>query len=369
MRRALELAAGGMLTTKANPRVGCVLVQHGRIVGEGFHVRPGDGHAEVNALAAAPADITGATVYVTLEPCAHHGRTPPCAQALITAGVARVVIAGIDPNPKVDGGGIKLLRAAGIEVQTGLLETSARALNPGFLARLERGAPWLRVKVAASLDGCTALADGESKWITSAHARADVQQWRARACAILSGADTVLVDDPALTVRVDSRAQTCDESASDLAQPLRVVIDGRLRVPATARTFSLPGACLVACTEAADRGREQALIAHGVEVLRLPAQDNRIDLGALLQALAAREINEIHTEAGPRLVGALLSAGLVDEIIWYTAPLLLGAGAQPAAALGPFASMQERLEFSLHELTQIGPDIRLTLRPSLSADL
>lgn len=365
MHRAIELATRGLYTTKANPRVGCVLVREGRIIGEGYHVRPGDSHAEVNAIAAASEPVAGATAFVSLEPCAHFGRTPPCANALVDAGVERVVIATSDPNPKVDGGGMQVLRDAGINVAVGLCEAESRALNPGFFARLQHGKPWLRVKVAASLDGRTALANGDSQWITSARARADVQRWRARACAILSGVDTVLADDPALTVRINSDDVPCDEADTNLPQPLRVIVDSHLRVPCTAQTFRLPGKCLVACTQAAGNKREHALRANGIEVLRLPSKNDRVDLNALMHALAAREINEVHTETGARLVGGLLNAQLVDELLWYCAPTLLGESARPGAHIGPFASMAERINFQLVDVTQLDTDLRLLLRPSL----
>ena len=364
MRRAIELAARGMFTTRANPRVGCVLVRDDVVIGEGYHVRPGEGHAEVNALASVNGDAVGATAYVSLEPCAHFGRTPPCSHALTEARVRNVVIASVDPNPRVDGGGIQYLRDHNIGVRTGLLDAEARALNPGFFSRMQRGRPWLRGKIATSLDGRTALADGCSQWITGPDARADVQRYRARACAILTGADTVIADDPSLTVRVDSQLRPVTESSTDIAQPLRVVVDGRARIGTDAKLMSLPGAVLVACREDAPPDRMQSLEAAGADVVKLPARGDHIDLDALFTVLGQREINEVHTEAGPHLLGALLQHGLLDELLWYLAPNLLGPDARPGISFPPLTSMQARPEFGVTDCTRIGSDVRLTLMPS-----
>lgn len=355
MARALQLAARGLHTTTPNPRVGCVIVRDGQIVGEGWHVRAGEPHAEVHALRAAGAAARGAEVYVTLEPCAHHGRTPPCADALIAAGVRRVVAAMGDPDPRTDGGGMEKLRAAGIEVACGLLEDDARELNIGFVSRLSRGRPWLRAKIAASLDGRTALADGQSQWITGPEARADGQRWRARACAILSGGGTVLADDPQLNVRLDA-----GEGGCGTRQPLKVIVDSELQTPPGARLFD-SGATLIACAEA-DPARAAALAARGAEILALPAPDGRVDLSALLAQLARRGINEVHVEAGRVLTGALIAAGLVDELLIYLAPCLLGDSARGMFALPPLASLSQRQQLAIRELRSVGSDLRVIAR-------
>ncbi|MEM7404459.1 MAG: bifunctional diaminohydroxyphosphoribosylaminopyrimidine deaminase/5-amino-6-(5-phosphoribosylamino)uracil reductase RibD [Pseudomonadota bacterium] len=363
MRRALEIAARGLFTTRANPRVGCVLVNAGRIVGEGFHVRPGEDHAEVNALRAAGDAARGATAYVTLEPCAHFGRTPPCAESLVAAGISAAVIGAIDPNPKVDGGGIQRLRDAGIAVRAGLMADASRALNPGFFSRFEHGRPFVRLKLAASLDGRTALRSGDSRWVTSAAARADVQVWRARACAVLTGVDTVIADDPALTVRINSAGEACAEGDTDLVQPLRVIVDSRLRTPPGARLLTLPGETLIFCTEAASVERREALQQQGAIVHTLTGSDTRVGLGAVLGALADREVSEVHTESGATLAGALLDAGLVDELLWYLAPALMGPDARPAAVLPLIERMTDVPRFTLLDATQVGDDVRMRLGP------
>lgn len=354
MARALQLAAHGLTTTSPNPRVGCVLVRDGRVVGEGWHERAGAGHAEVQALAAAGPAARGATAYVTLEPCSHHGRTPPCAEALIAAGVTRVVAAMQDPNPRVAGRGLALLRAAGIAVDCGVLEAEARALNPGFISRMECGRPWLRVKLAMSLDGRTALASGESQWITAAPARADVQRWRARACAVLTGVGTVLADDPALDVRLPGTWR----------QPLRVVVDTHLRTPPEARLFTRPGRVLIVTASERDPA---ALRAVGAEVVRLPAAAAGIDLVALCAELARRECNEVHVECGARLAGGLLGAGLLDEVLLYVAPLLLGDGAHGLFHLPGLLRMDQRIALEAVDQRMVGRDWRLLLRPRCAA--
>jgi diaminohydroxyphosphoribosylaminopyrimidine deaminase / 5-amino-6-(5-phosphoribosylamino)uracil reductase len=365
MAQALRLAERGLYTTTPNPRVGCVIVRAGEVVGEGWHERAGGPHAEINALGQAGPRARGATAYVTLEPCSHHGRTPPCAAALIDAGVARVVAAMPDPNPQVSGRGIELLTLAGIATQVGLMEDAARALNPGFISRMTRGRPWLRLKTAASLDGKTALDNGESKWITGEAARADVHRWRARACAILTGIGTVLADDPRMNVR----------GVGTSRQPLKVVVDSRLATPPAARILapspSLPGGgaggegiptALIACA-AEDPARRAALEAAGAAVIPLPGPDGRIDLPALLAELARRGVNELHVEAGATLNGALLAAGLVDEWLAYFAPLVLGHHARGLFDLPALTDMAGRRGFSLHDLVRVGEDLRLTLRP------
>ncbi len=314
MARALGLAARGLFTTTPNPRVGCVVVRNGEVVGEGFHERAGEPHAEANALAAAGARAAGATVYVTLEPCSHHGRTPPCADALIAARVRRVVAAMGDPNPKVAGEGFERLRAAGIEVESGLLEDEARELNVGFVSRLTRGRPWVRLKVAATLDGRTAAANGQSQWITSEASRRDGHRWRARACAVLTGIGTVKEDDPRLTVR----------DVATTRQPVKVLVDSRLEVPLDARI--LDGGHVLVAAASADRAKIAALQAKGAEVVVLPNAAGKVELADLMRELARRELNEIHVEAGFKLNGSLVAAGVVDELLIYLAPSLLGDG-------------------------------------------
>ncbi|MCC4260934.1 bifunctional diaminohydroxyphosphoribosylaminopyrimidine deaminase/5-amino-6-(5-phosphoribosylamino)uracil reductase RibD [Pseudomonas aestusnigri] len=355
MSRALMLAERGVYTTEPNPRVGCVLVADGRIVGEGWHVRAGEGHAEVNALAQAGDLARGATAYVTLEPCSHFGRTPPCADALVKAGVSRVVAAMQDPNPQVAGNGLNRLREAGIEVSCGLLEAQAQALNPGFIKRMQQGLPWVRVKLAMSLDGRTAMASGESKWITGPAARADVQRLRARSGAVVSGADSVLLDDSALTVRAAELGLPAAER-----QPLRVLIDSLRRVPLDQRFFRETGPTLVISTSAEQAADDYR--AAGSELLAVPGADGKVDLHAVLQTLAERGCNEVLVEAGAGLSGAFWRAGLVDELIVYMAPRLLGSQARPLMQL-PFESMSEAMDVAIVDMRAIGQDWRITARP------
>ena len=363
MARALELAQRGLYSTRPNPVVGCVIERDGQVEGEGWHERAGGPHAEVFALRQAGDRARGATAYVTLEPCAHHGRTPPCAEALVDAGVARVVAAMRDPFPRVDGAGFARLQAAGIEVASGLLEAQARELNRGFLSRIERGRPWLRVKLAASLDGRTAMASGESKWITGAAARADVQHWRARSGAILTGADTVLADDPALTGRLDQGSDTAGNRGAEFVPPLRVVIDSGLRSLAAGRVRdgSAPTLYLHG---------PQARVPAGIqaEFAALPLRGGHVALDAALALLGERGINEVQVEAGPALCGALLRAGRVDELLLYQAPLLLGDSARPLfAGLGIEAMAQGRRLQLVDELRFDDGDRRLLLRPVAAA--
>lgn len=353
MRRALALAEGGRYTAAPNPLVGCVLVRDNAVVGEGYHRRAGERHAEVSALLEAGPRAGGATAYVTLEPCAHHGRTPPCAEALIGAGVGRVVAAMQDPNPRVAGRGLACLREAGIDVECGLLSDRAAALNPGFIKRMQTGLPYVRVKMAQSLDGRSALADGTSRWLTGPAARADVQLWRARSQAIVTGIGTVLADDPQLTVRLPQVA----------SQPLRVVLDSGLAMPPQARLLGEPGSTLVA-TRSADAQRAAALAAAGAQIVTLPAGAGGIDLGVLLDELGRRQCNEVLVEAGPRLAGAFLAAGLADELVVYIAPHLLGHGARPVFELPPVLHMDARLDLEPLDVLSFGPDLRLRLRPS-----
>ncbi|TCS72359.1 diaminohydroxyphosphoribosylaminopyrimidine deaminase/5-amino-6-(5-phosphoribosylamino)uracil reductase [Sulfuritortus calidifontis] len=350
MARALRLAARGLYTTMPNPRVGCVIVKDGRVVGEGWHERAGEPHAEIHALRAAGAAARGATVYVSLEPCSHHGRTPPCANALIDAGVARVVAAMRDPNPQVAGNGIELLTLAGVRAEVGLLAAEAHELNPGFVSRMTRGRPWLRLKTASSLDGKTALNNGQSQWITGAAARADVQRWRARSCAILTGVGTVAADDPQMTVRDFDIGR----------QPLKVILDSQLRTPPTARILA-GGALVVAALDLKER--RAALSAAGAEVLVLPGADGHVDLPALLVELGRRGINEVHVEAGAVLNGAFLAAGLVDEWLAYVAPKVMGDAARGLFGLPELSEMAGCRDFRLHDLAQVGGDLRLLLRP------
>jgi diaminohydroxyphosphoribosylaminopyrimidine deaminase/5-amino-6-(5-phosphoribosylamino)uracil reductase len=352
MARALELARRGLWTTDPNPRVGCVLAAGEHVIAEGWHERAGGPHAETIALAAAGAAARGATAYVTLEPCCHHGRTPPCADALVAAGVSRVVYAMRDPNPLIGGGGIAKLRAAGVTVDGGLLEREARELNPGFVSRMERGRPWVVVKLAASLDGGTALPGGASRWITGEAAREDVQQLRARSSAVLTGSGTVLSDDPRLDVRLPGATR----------QPLRVVLDSQLRISPRARVIAPPGKLLVLCASE-DPERAAALRAAGAEVVAVAPAAGGIDLAAAFSLLAERGVNEVLAECGAGLAGALLTAGLADELALYLAPVLLGRGARPLAELPTPVSMDERLEFSIVGRQDVGADLLLRLRP------
>jgi diaminohydroxyphosphoribosylaminopyrimidine deaminase/5-amino-6-(5-phosphoribosylamino)uracil reductase len=350
MARALRLARKGLFTTTPNPRVGCVVVRDGAIAGEGWHARAGEPHAEIHALNAAGKQSRGATAYITLEPCSHHGRTPPCADALIAAGVARVVAAMRDPNPQVGGNGLEKLRAAGIACDDGLMEAEARELNIGFVSRMTRGRPWLRLKVAASLDGKTALNNGRSQWITGPDARRDGHAWRARACAILTGAGTVRDDDPRLTVR--------DVETS--RQPLRVVVDSHLETPPQARLFE-GGNALVAAASA-DTAKIDALRAAGAEVIVLPNAQGKVDLPRLLQVLAERGVNELHVEAGHKLNGSLLREGLADELLMYFAPTLFGSGRE-MFPLPELTDLSGRHELKIVDLRRIGADIRILARP------
>lgn len=347
MARALRLASRGLLTTSPNPRVGCVVVRDGRVLGEGWHVRAGEGHAEVLALRAAVGSVVGATAYVTLEPCSHYGLTPPCAEALIEAGLMRVVVAMLDPNPLVAGSGVKRLRKAGMEVLVGIMQAEALALNPGFVSRMLYGRPLVRVKLGASLDGRTALANGLSQWITGPDAREDVQLWRARSCAVMTGVGTICADNARLTVRRPGVER----------QPLRVVLDTQLRTPSSAAILQTTGVLLIHGPLNEARGNK--LSRPGVELWQAPVLDSRIDLMAVMQELARRGINEVLVEAGPTLAGALLKAGLVDELLLYEAALVLGSEAR-----GLFDDLQlDRLEqashWTLFDRRALGCDWRL----------
>ncbi|HET9113020.1 MAG TPA: bifunctional diaminohydroxyphosphoribosylaminopyrimidine deaminase/5-amino-6-(5-phosphoribosylamino)uracil reductase RibD [Burkholderiales bacterium] len=348
MADALRLAESGLCSTTPNPRVGCVIVNDGIVAGTGWHRRAGEAHAEVLALREAGDRARNATVYVTLEPCSHFGRTPPCADALIAAGVKRVVAAMQDPNPQVAGKGLARLRAAGIDVSSGLLEEQAVQLNIGFIQRMRHGRPWIRIKTASSLDGKIALANGESKWITGAAARADVQRWRARSCAVMTGIGTILADDPQLTVRDIETSR----------QPLRIIVDSRLQTPADARILQTAG--VIIAYAHGDSERQRQLTDAGAELLQLPAQEGRVNLTALMALLAQRGINEILTEAGAGLNTGLIAAGLADEWLMYLAPTLLGTSSLDLFSLAAPATMEQRQSLRITDLRQIGSDLRIT---------
>ncbi len=361
MARALELARKGVYSTHPNPRVGCVIVRDGAIVGEGWHVRAGEPHAEVHALRQAGDKAKGATAYVTLEPCSHHGRTPPCADALVNAGVARVVAAMQDPNPDVAGRGLLRLMNAGIAVQSGVLESEARALNKGFLKRMEHGLPYVRVKLAMSLDGRTAMASGESQWITGPEARSAVQRLRAQSSVVLTGADTVLADNARLTVRPDELGLNAELSALAATRPpLRVLIDGRLRVPLDAPFFKAGNALVVTCAAASARERYHD---EGHDMLALPSSGGHVDLRKLLVELAARGVNDVLVEAGPKLAGAFTRLGLVDEFQIFVAGKFMGSSARPLLDL-PLAQMSEALELKIVEMRAVGNDWRVIAIPA-----
>ena len=351
MRRALELARRGLYTTAPNPRVGCVLVKNDAVVGEGWHQYAGEAHAEVHALRAAGDAARGATAYITLEPCAHHGRTPPCADALIAAGIARAVVACRDPNPLVAGQGIARLRAAGVAVTENICAAEAAALNRGFFRRISSGRPFVTLKLAASLDGRTALANGDSQWITGAAARLDAHQQRLAADAVIAGTGSIIADNARLTARYPTDLPA--------RQPLRVIIDSQLRTPPTAAVFSENSPILIACGEAAGA---PAYPAHA-ERLRLPLADGPVPRPALLDALGRRGINNALVEAGAGLAGAFLRAQLADEILYYLAPCLLGPDARPLAALPPLATLSAKMRFTITATTPLGADLRLTLTP------
>jgi len=355
MRRALDLAESGLYSTPPNPAVGCVLARWGQVVGEGFHARAGGAHAEVAALEDAGPAAAGATAYVTLEPCSHHGRTPPCVDALIAARVSRVVVAMRDPNPAVDGGGLARLGAAGIPTDVGLMSEAAAELNRGFVSRMTRGRPWVTLKLGASLDGRTALANGTSKWITGEPARADVQRLRARASAVVTGSGTVVADDPLLTAR-DPRFEMRGR------RPLRVVLDSGLRTPPLAHVLSVAGPTLI-LTRDPDSPLAAPLREAGAAVESVPTGAGGLDLAAVLARLAALECNEVLVEAGPTLAGEFLRAGLADEIVVYLAPVVLGDTARGLFTLPAIERMCDRSEFEWRDVERVGDDLRLTLRP------
>ncbi|HWN37399.1 MAG TPA: bifunctional diaminohydroxyphosphoribosylaminopyrimidine deaminase/5-amino-6-(5-phosphoribosylamino)uracil reductase RibD [Gammaproteobacteria bacterium] len=361
MARALQLAANGLYDTAPNPAVGCVLVKDARIVGTGWTAPAGGPHAEIVALKAAGAAARGATAYVTLEPCCHTGRTGPCTKALLAAGVARVVFAGRDPNPRVNGGGAAELAAAGVTVEGGVMEHEAEPLNRGFFTRMRTGVPYVRSKLAVSLDGRTALANGASQWITSAEARGDVHRWRARSSAVLTGSGTIVDDDPSLDAR---RAEAEIPESIGIKQPLRVVIDARLKMPPTAKTLSLPGEVLVLTTRALDDPKAEALRAAGARVDRIAGDAEHGDLRAVIAHLGGLEINDVWVEAGAGLNGALLKAGLIDELIIYMAPRVLGATARGMFEVPALESLADATQVSFDDIRQIGADLRITAHVS-----
>jgi diaminohydroxyphosphoribosylaminopyrimidine deaminase/5-amino-6-(5-phosphoribosylamino)uracil reductase len=357
MARALQLARRGLYTTHPNPRVGCVIVRDAQIVGEGWHERAGEPHAEVHALRMAGEAARGADVYVTLEPCSHHGRTPPCANALVQAGVARVVAAMVDPNPLVAGNGLQILQQAGIATAAGLLESDARALNPGFITRMERNRPYIRVKMAMSLDGRTAMESGESVWITGEAARRDVQFLRAQAGAILTGIGTVLADDPSLNVRLTATELGI---SGEVRQPVRVVLDSKLRFPLNAAMLTLPGEILIyTCSDklAKITQLEQA----GVKVRRFAG--DKLALSAVMTALVEDGITEVHVEAGATLCGALVEQGFADELVIYLAPHLMGSSARALFNLPHISQMQERIGLTIRDIRAVGGDWRMIITP------
>lgn len=351
MAEAMLLARRGLWTTHPNPRVGCVITQNRQVVGRGWHEKAGEAHAEVHALMEAGDKSVGGTAYVTLEPCGHMGRTKACVDALITAGVQRVVCAMEDPNPEVSGAGIERLQKAGIKVQSGLMSHEAEELNPGFLSRMRRGRPFVRIKLAQSIDGHIALSSGESQWISGPESRSDVQKWRARSDAILTGVGTVIADNPSLNVRMEACSR----------QPLRVIADSRWSTPADARIFGLSGKVMIAGL--ADASRPDALAEGSAEYLSLPARAGRLDLEVLLLELGKREINEVQVEAGATLCGALLQQGLVDELLIYQSPVLLGGGAVSPFAAPRLDKMVDRVHLEWIDSRRVGKDLRLRLKP------
>lgn len=366
MAEAIALAAKGRFTTDPNPNVGALIVKEQQVIGRGYHQQAGQSHAEVYALAEAGTHAVGATCYVTLEPCAHYGRTPPCAEALVKAGVVRVVIAMLDPNPLVAGKGVAILEGAGIEVLTGVLEAEARALNPGFLSRMERKRPFVWLKMAASLDGRTALANGASQWLTSAGARADVQLFRAQSSAILSTANTVLADTASLTVRQVPQQVISPLANGSLRQPLRIILDSKQRLTGTEPLFSQGGPVLICYAKGQltkllpDTAVPVAQYALAVD------KAGKLDLTALLTELNHRQINSIWTEAGSTLAGELILQGLADELLIYQAPLLLGEQAQPLAKLGNYQQLQQVPQLSIQDVATVGPDLRIRATFALS---
>ena len=354
MQRALRLAERGLYTTDPNPRVGCVIVKDNRIVGEGWHRWAGEPHAEILALQQAGELAAGATVYVSLEPCSHHGKTPPCADALVSAGVSRVIAAMKDPNPEVAGKGFERLRNHGINVEIGLLEQAARSINPGFISRMESGRPFVRIKLAASLDGRTAMASGESQWISGEAARADVQRLRARSSVIMTGVDTVIDDDPSLNVRLSATQLGIE---GNVRQPHRVVLDSQQRFPSDAKMLTLEGKTTLLTTKQ-DNG------SLSCDVVRLDEVDGRLDLGSVMNWLSGLQANEVHVEAGATLCGALLNSKLVDEIVVYIAPHIMGCDARGLFKIPGLEHMADRIRLDIKDVRQVGKDLRITAIPA-----
>ena len=361
MTRALQLAEQGMYTTMPNPRVGCVIVKDGKIVGEGAHLKAGEPHAEVYALQQAGEQASGATAYVTLEPCNHTGRTPPCTHTLLRAGISKVIAAMQDPNPLVAGRGLAYLQERGLDIATGLMQAQAEALNPGFISRMTRNTPFVRSKIAASLDGKTALNNGISQWITGEAARADVQRWRARSCAILTGVGTVLADNPSMTVRLNNEPTGRMDTGS---QPMRIIVDSVLKTPINSKILA-GGNVLIAFARDIDN-KAEALLSTGAELLCIPNDQGKVCLKTLLSHLAAREINEVLVEGGAVLNGALLAQNLIDELLIYYAPKLMGDTAKAMFAIPELTVMSQVLDLKILDVRAIGNDIRLHARPVLN---
>lgn len=363
MARAIQLAKKGQFTTHPNPRVGCVIVKDNQVIGEGFHKRAGEPHAEINALNACKDSTQQAAAYVTLEPCSHTGKTPPCANALIEAGISRVVIAMQDPNPQVAGQGIQQLREAGIDVEVGIQEQQARELNPGFIKRMEQGLPWVRVKLAMSLDGRTAMASGESKWITGEEARKDVQRLRASADAILTGIGTVLADDPSLNVRLNAKDLGID---GEVFQPKRVIVDTHLQTPLDSKILKggSAGQIIIATANYEAESMTNEFKAIGVEILSVDKNENaHLPLKTILKKIAQQEINEVHVEAGATLCGSLIQEGLADEIIIYIAPSFMGSDARGLLNMIELNQMKDKIELSIQDIRAVGKDWRITAKP------
>ena len=353
MSQAIRLAQRGIYSCHPNPRVGCVLVKDGKVVGRGWHIKAGEGHAEINALADAGDDARGAIAYVSLEPCSHHGKTPPCVNALVDAGIVEVVAAGDDPNPKVAGAGFAALRDAGIAVRSGLMQNVAEKLNEGFFSRIKQARPFVRLKIASSLDGRTAMSSGESQWITGEDARADVQRLRAASGAVMVGVATVLADDPALTVR--------DEQIENQGlQPHRVVVDSHLRTPPDSQLFNEEGDTTIFCISDDNRA---ALEVAGSKVIAVPAKDGKTDLSAVLKILAEQRINDLLVEAGPTLAGSLLDAELVDELVIYQAPHIMGSNTRGMFSTPAWSDLGQRMPLVVVDTRQVGRDMRITARP------
>jgi len=351
MALAIQLAEKGRYSTAPNPNVGCVLVKNNQIIGQGFHIKVGQLHAERLAIADAGDEAKGATAYVTLEPCCHHGKTPPCTDGLIEAGVSRVVIAMQDPNPLVAGKGIALLEKAGVDVISGLLEREAQLLNLGFISRMTEKGPYVKCKLGMSLDGRTAMKNGESQWITGSQARDDVQCLRASSSAIMTGIGTVLADDPSLNVRMD---------VGEINQPLRVILDSKLQFPLHSKMIGLDGRTLVICSNDVSDLKIKDLMASGVDVEKCPFKNGRLNLDRVMTLLSERQINDVLIEAGPTLAGAALQAGIVDELIVYMAPSLLGNEARALINLPGLESLSDKIDLKLQDVRQLGDDIKLT---------